>query len=36
MKSLFLASNSQGKSDSKAFNEMPVPTEISQSVEEFK
>ncbi|XP_046452713.1 nucleoporin p58/p45-like isoform X1 [Daphnia pulex] len=30
------ASNSQGKSDSKAFNEMPVPAEISQSVEEFK
>nr|CAG4637334.1 EOG090X0D34 [Ceriodaphnia reticulata] len=28
--------NSQGKSDSKAFNEMPVPAEISQSVEEFK
>lgn len=30
------ASNSQGKSDSKAFNEMPVPAEITQSVEEFK
>nr|CAG4647384.1 EOG090X0D34 [Megafenestra aurita] len=30
------ASTSQGKSDSKAFNEMPVPSEIAQSVEDFK
>jgi len=32
----FIASNSQGKADSKAFNEMPVPGEIIQLVEEFK
>lgn len=32
----FTASNSQGKTDSKAFNEMQVPTEIEQLVEEFK
>nr|CAG4635052.1 EOG090X0D34 [Alona affinis] len=32
----FAATSSQGKGDAKAFNEMPVPTEIEQSVEDFK